>query len=91
MTDSTRDYFETLARVLLRCWIIGFLLLLFSFGMSMLMGDFVHQVHGTMFGLSPHEVDLIMYCWMGLLKLFVFVFFLFPWVAIRLVLRKETE
>jgi hypothetical protein len=26
MTDSTRDFFDMLARVLLRCWIFGFVL-----------------------------------------------------------------
>jgi hypothetical protein len=42
-----------------------------------------------MFGLSKHEMDLIFYCGMGLLKLVVIVLFFFPWVAIRLVLRKR--
>lgn len=41
-----------------------------------------------MFGLTKHELDLIHYCGMGLLKLFVFLFFLFPCIAIRMVLRK---
>jgi hypothetical protein len=88
MLDSTKDFFETLARVLLRCWIIGFLLLFFSFAMFMLTGDFIDQIHGNMFGLSAHELDLIIYCGLGMFKLFVFIFFLFPWLAIRMVLRK---
>ncbi len=41
-----------------------------------------------MFGLSPHELDLIMYCGLGLFKVFVLIFFLLPWSSIRLVLRK---
>ena len=36
MTDSTRDFFDTLAKVLIRCWLIGTLLLLFSFVVFML-------------------------------------------------------
>ena len=55
MTDSTRDFFDTLAK---------------------------------MFGLTPHELDLIIYCGLGLHKMIVNLFFLFPWIAIRLVLRK---
>ena len=29
MTESTYDFFETLAKVLLRCWLFGLLLLAF--------------------------------------------------------------
>ena len=88
MTDSTRDFFDTLAKVLLRCWIISFALGLFSFVVFLLTGEMIDEIHGKMFGLSSHDLDLIIYCWMGLFKLFVFIFFLIPWLAIRLVLRK---
>ena len=88
MTESTRDFFETLAKVLLRCWVIGFLLLLFSFVVFMLTGEIIDEIHGKMFGLSAHELDLIIYCGLGLFKLFVLIFYLFPWIAIKLVLRK---
>lgn len=89
MTESTRDFFDTLAKVLLRCWIISFALGLFSFVVFMLTGEIIDKIHGKMFGLSAHELDLIIYCGLGLFKLFVFVFFLFPWLAIRMVLRKS--
>lgn len=87
MNESTRELFDTLAKVLIRCWFFGVLLLLFSFVMFMLTGDIIDEVHGGMFGLSLHELDLIIYCGMALHKLFLNVFFLFPWLAIRLVLR----
>ena len=91
MTDSTRDFFDTLAKVLLRCWIISFALGLFSFVVFMLTGEIIDEIHGKMFGLSAHELDLIIYCGLWLFKLFVFIFFLFPWIAIRLVLRKASK
>jgi len=89
MTDSTNEFFDTLAKILLRCWIIGSLLMLFSFVVFMLTGEIIHSIHGKMFGLSPYELDPIMYCGLGFFKLFVFIFFLLPWVSIRLVLRKR--
>jgi len=89
MLDSTRDFFETLAKVLLRCWIFGFALLLFAFVAILLAGGIIDDIHGRMFGLSPHEVDLIFYCWLGALKLLVLVLFFMPWLAIRWVLRKS--
>ena len=88
MNESTRDFFDTLAKVLLRCWIFGFVLLFIWLGAILLMGETIHNLHGPMFGLSNHELDVIFYCGMGLFKLFVIVFFFFPWLAIRLVLRK---
>ena len=91
MSDSTREFFDTLAKVLIRCWILGTLLLLFSFAVFMLTGEIIDEIHGKMFGLTPHELDLIIYCGLGLHKLCVNLFFLFPWIAIRLVLRKPNH
>jgi hypothetical protein len=90
MSDSTRDFFDTLAKVLLRCWIISFALGLFSFVVFMLTGEIIDDIHGKMFGLTPLELDLVIYCGLGLFKLFVFIFYLFPWIAIRMVLRKAS-
>ncbi|MCZ6874746.1 MAG: hypothetical protein O7G88_14650 [bacterium] len=88
MSDSTRDFFDTLVKVLLRCWIFGFVLLFIWLSAVLLMGELIHKLHGPVFGLSKHELDVIFYCGMGLLKLCVLVFFFIPWLAIRLVLRK---
>ena len=57
MTDSTNDLFETLARILLRCWLFGLLLLLFWAGVFLLASDVIHDVHGSMFHLTAHELD----------------------------------
>lgn len=90
MFDSkqTTEYVGMLAKVL-RCWIFGFVLLLVWFGAFLLAGDMIHRLHGGMFGISGHELDLIFYSGMGLLKLLVLTFFFFPWLAIRLVTRAE--
>ena len=89
MSEQTRDFFDTLAKVLIRCWIFGTLLLLFSFVVFMLTGEIIDDIHGKMFGLTPHELNLIIYCGLGLHKLCLNLIFLFPWIAIRLVLRNE--
>ena len=89
MLDSTIDFFDTLDKILLRCWIFGFALLLFAFVVILAAGGVIDDIHGRLFGLSPHELDLIFYNWLGALKLLVLVLFLMPWVAIKLVLRKK--
>lgn len=89
MSESTRELFDTLAKVLLRCWIFGFVLVMIWFCFYVLLGGVIYGLHGEMFGLSKHDLNVIHYCGMGLVKLFVFVFFFFPWLAIKLVLKKE--
>lgn len=91
MPDSKQnvEFFDLIAKILLRCWLFGFVLLFIWLGVILLAGDLVHRLHGGMFGLSKHELDVIFYCGLGLLKILVLVSFFFPWLAIRLVLRGE--
>ena len=87
MTETTREVFDTLAKVLLRCWIFGAVLQFMTFGAVLLMGETVHNMH-AMFGLSIRDSDMISSGYMALIKLFVAVFFFIPWLAIWLVMKK---
>jgi len=91
MSNSTdvSDLLDTLATILLRCWIFGFLLLLFWAGVFLLAGNVIYDLHGNMFGLSQHDLNVIYYGGMVFVKLCVILFFFFPWLAIRLVWRKR--
>jgi len=85
MSDANVELFEAIAKVLMYCWIFGFVMLLAWFGIFKLSRSFIQRFHGGMFGLSEHELSVIFYCGMGLLKLGVILFFFFPWLAIRIV------
>jgi len=89
MPESTRHVFEAISGILLRCWLFGFVLLLIWLTAVLLMGEVIHKLHGSLFGLSGHELDVILYCFMGSFKLLVLAFFFIPWLSIRLVLRKS--
>ena len=89
MSDSTKELLETTQDVLLRCWIFGFVLLFISLGATLLTGNLVHDLHGSIFGLTKHELDLIFYCLTGILKLIVIACFFIPWLSIKLVLKKS--
>jgi hypothetical protein len=89
MSDSTKELLETTKDVLLRCWMFGFVLLVISLGATLLTGNLIHDLHGSMFGLTNHELDLIFYCLMGILKLIVIACFFIPWLSIKLVLKKS--
>lgn len=87
--NDSYAWLDPFAKVLLRCFIFGFLLLLVWCALFLLADDFLVSVHGRLFGLTRHEMAIIHYCGMAFLKLSVLLFFLFPYIAIRLVLRKQ--
>jgi len=84
------ELFDMLAKVLLRCFVLGYLLLLLWFVVYLVAGNLLYSTFGKLFGLTPHEADMIHYSGMVAVKCAVILFFLFPYVAIRLVLRKRT-
>jgi hypothetical protein len=85
---KTTELFDTLAKVLLRCGIFGYLLLLLSVGLLLIAGDPIYRLNGNLFGLSKHELELIIYECIVLMKVVALLFCLISWLAIRLVLRK---
>jgi hypothetical protein len=92
MTESKNvdELFDTLAKVLLRCFVLGYFLLLLWLVVFVFAGDLIYGIGSKLFGLMPHEVDMIHYCGMAVVKCAVLLFFLFPYIAIRLVLRKRS-
>jgi len=91
MTDpvQTDDLLDAVAKVLLRCFLLGVLLLLVWVGGFLLAGDLIYRVNSPLFGLSQHEMNLMHFYGIVFVKCCVLLFFLFPYVAIRLVLRKR--
>jgi hypothetical protein len=88
MTDSTHEFLDTLAKILLRCWIFGFVLLFIWLGAFM--SGVVHNLHGPLMDLSNHDLNVIHYCGMAFVKVVVILLFFFPWLAIKLVLRRQS-
>jgi hypothetical protein len=75
---------EFVEGVLLRCFILGFVVLIIWFLFIVFAGGLAYDVHGSMFTeITDRQFEVIHYCGMGLLKLFVFVFFLIPYIAMR--------
>jgi len=91
MPDSrqTDDALDALAMIILRCLILGVLLLFIWLGCFLLAGDLLYRVNGPLFGLSQHEMNLMHFYGIVFVKCLVLLFFLFPYVAIRLTLKKR--
>ena len=87
--NPTDDFLDTLAKILLRCWIFGFVLLLFWWGAIALAGDLTLGIHGDMFGVTRPQLNVIHDCRILLTKLVVGLFFFIPWVSIKMVQKKR--
>jgi hypothetical protein len=88
---TTQFTLETTANILIRCALIGWGILIFWIIMILAGGGWIFDFHHQFFDITRHEFDVIMYCGMGLLKLFVFFCFLMPYIAIRMVLGRESS
>ena len=89
MTQEQNLFFERLAAILIRCFFMTIALLFVWFAVFAAAGEFVYDVHSLWFDLEWYDLNLIFYVGMAVLKITALVFFLFPYIAIRLVLRGE--
>ena len=85
--NDKHDQLEYLARVLIRCFLLSVALLAFWGVCFLVIDDWAYGFHSRFFEMTRPQFDLIMYCGMAFVKLSAFVFFLVPYVALRLVLR----
>ncbi len=82
---------EILSVILLRCFMIGVLFITFWFIFFLLGGDLGYTIHAKWFQISRHEYELLNYYGMAFVKICNFLFFLFPYIAIRMALRRKSE
>ncbi len=92
MTKETVRYLlDRLSWVFLWCFVLTLALLLLWFAVFMLAGGWVYALHAEFFDLDWYDINQIFYAGMAALKIVAFVFFLFPFIAIRLVIRKKFQ
>ncbi len=86
-TTGQDQALRTTARILIWCFVFSMALLTLWFGFVALGGGLVYRLHGLFFDISEQHFALTHYLGMALMKISAFVFFLFPYIAIRIVLR----
>ncbi|MBM84238.1 MAG: hypothetical protein CMJ78_27095 [Planctomycetaceae bacterium] len=89
MSESTREFCQTMKGVALRGWIIGFLVQFMWMVAVLLFGDLIYRLHGDLFGLTTETLKIIHYSGMGIWKLSVLIFFFIPWLSLKLMLRDK--
>ena len=81
---------ETIAKITIRCFFLNFIVLLIWLLFYVLAGDFMYKAHSNLFEMTEHEFAVINYCGIMLVKIFTFTFFLFPYVACKLCMKKQS-
>ena len=79
---------ERITKTLGICFFLTLGLLLIWFVGYLVGGDIAFQIHATMFDIDRREFAVVMYCGMALLKFAAVVFFLIPYVALKIVERQ---
>jgi hypothetical protein len=67
------------------CTFIDVLLLVLSFLFCALTGDWIYRTHSKWYPISREAFNVVIYCFIGLFKLFVIVFNFVPWVALVII------
>ena len=88
-SNNANEMLEVTGQVFIRCFVMGLFVLFFWLGALMLAGDLAYSVHVKITPISREQFYLINYAGGLMTKATVFILFLFPYIAIRLVIRKR--
>ena len=76
---------QTLTDFFMWCSIINGAILVFSFLIFTLTGGFVYRMHSKLFPISREAFDVAIYSFIGLYKIFFWVFNLVPYLAFAII------
>ena len=87
--DELNNLLEAAAGILLRCFILAFCLMWLWFIFFLVAKDWAYSIHSKWFELSRLDFDLMLYQSMALFKMATLLFFLLPFISIKLILRER--
>jgi len=89
--NDTDAVLKQISGILLRSFIVAIVLLILWLAIYLVMGDYWYASHSKWFDITEHELTLLNYSGMGLLKILAFCFFLCPFVAIKTAIRSRKK
>ena len=90
-TNTVDEALAVIAQVLGRCAVMGIAVLFIWWGALELMGDLAYRIHSTVAPMTRAQFDIIHYGGLLLTKAGVSLLFFFPYIAVRLVIRKRAQ
>jgi uncharacterized membrane protein YukC len=88
-TERNDFFFQTLATILIRSFLIGLAFLLLWFLLYLIAPEWIFETNAKWFNIGKRDFDLINYFGMGFVKISILLFFFFPYLAIRSMLRRK--
>lgn len=76
---------QVLTAFFMWCTILNAGLLMLTFLMTIIAGDFVYTMHSKFFSMPRETFNVVLYSFLGIYKLLVFVFNVVPWIALLIV------
>ena len=87
--DGQERTLQDLSTIFITCFLASYAFLLFWFFFYLVSGEWGYKFTSGWFKLSRHDYDLMSYFGMAYVKLCAILFFLFPYLSIRLLLRRK--
>jgi hypothetical protein len=85
--NNTDAILKQISGILLRSFIVAMVVLILWLAIYLVLGDYWFISHSKLFDITKHELALLNYSGMGLLKILAFCFLLCPFVAIETMIR----
>jgi hypothetical protein len=89
--DEQDNLLDQVAGIFLRCFLMCYALLLLWAVIYFLVGNWTYGIQAGWFELSRHDFALVNYCAIAFTKICAIIFFLFPYLSIKLVLRNKRK
>ncbi len=89
--QARQECVDVMAGILIRCFLGGMALLIVWFAGFSIAGDWIYQIHSRWFQIPRQTFDAIHYAGMAVTKITIILFFLLPWIAIKLISGNRTE
>jgi hypothetical protein len=91
MENNERNdvFLKTLASILIRSFLFGLAFLLLWFFLYLIAPGWMFEMNAKWFNIGKRDFDMINYFGMGFVKISILLFFFFPYLAIRSILRKK--
>ena len=70
------------------CTIINGILLVFSFALCVLVPDLIYSIHEKLFQISHETLNVLVYSFLGLFKIFWLVFNVTPYITLIILAKK---
>ncbi len=88
--DKTRATTMFISSVLFRAALTGFGLLIIMCIPILFLTDQMHAIHNSIIEMPPGQYNVLMFTWLGNMKMLVIVLLLLPAIGIRWVLKKAS-